>query len=140
VGGPYRVVRIVNPNIVEIVTLDLAKLFVVNVNGLQLWRGVGPALPHPDHSLVTASTDLELLDVPLDHAPPSRDVTPDEDEDAPHDDDNEEEEFSDVELTEGPPCPEVPENLPPLQDDPDVLLPELVSPLTFPHWYRSESL
>ena len=43
--GPYRVVRIVNPNIVEIVTLNLAKLFAVNVNGLQLWRGVSLALP-----------------------------------------------------------------------------------------------
>ena len=78
--GPYRVVRIVNPNIVEIVTLD--------------------------------------LDVPLDHAPPSGDVPPDEDEDAPHDDANEEEELPDVVLTEGPPleasspCPEVLETLP----------------------------
>jgi len=67
--GPYRVIRILNPNIVEIVTLDLAKLFAVNVNGLQLWKKGGPALPHPSYRLVTASTDLELLDVPLDHAP-----------------------------------------------------------------------
>ena len=41
--------RIVNANIVEIVTLDALKLFPVNVNGLQRWRGVGLALPHPDH-------------------------------------------------------------------------------------------
>ena len=33
--GPFRVTRVVNPNIVEIVTLDLLKLMTVNVNGLQ---------------------------------------------------------------------------------------------------------
>jgi len=41
--GPLWVNRVVNPNIVEIVTLDLLKLMTVNVNGLQLWRGMGPA-------------------------------------------------------------------------------------------------
>ena len=46
--GHFRVTRVVNPNIVEIVTLDLLKLMTVNVNDLQLWRGMGPMLPHPD--------------------------------------------------------------------------------------------
>jgi len=120
--------------------LDLAKLFAINVNGLQLWRGGGPALPHPDHRLVTASTDLELLDVPLYHAPPSEYVPPDEDEGVPHDDADadDEEELPDVVLTEGPPleasspCPEVPETFSPLQGDPVVLTPELVSPSYLP--------
>ncbi len=33
--GPFKVARIVNANIVEIVTLDALKLFPVNVNSLQ---------------------------------------------------------------------------------------------------------
>jgi len=107
--GPYRVIRIVNPNIVEIVTLDLAKLFAVNVNGLQLWKEGGPALPHPSHRLVTAATDLELLDVPLDHAPQGGDAPPDEGEGAPHDDGDDEENLPEVVLTGGSPWRRVPQ-------------------------------
>ena len=102
-------------------------MFAVNVNGLQLWKGGGPALPHPDHRLVTASTDLELLDVPSE-----------EGKGAPNYDGDDEEDLPDVVLTEGPPleasspCPEVPQTFPPLQGDPVVLKPELVSPSYLP--------
>jgi hypothetical protein len=136
--GPYRVIRIVNPNIVEIVTLDLAKLFAVNVNGLQLWREGGPALPHPNHRLVTPATDLELLDVPLDHAPQGGDAPPDEGEGAPHDEGDDEENLPEVVLTGGSPLeasspgPEVPETLLPLPENPGVPVPELVSPSYLP--------
>ena len=65
--GPFKVARIVVANIVEIVTLDALKLFPVNVNGLQRWRGVGLALPHPDHQRDVVLDELEFVDVPLGH-------------------------------------------------------------------------
>ncbi len=53
--------RIVNEKIVEIVNLDALKLFPVNVNSLQRWRGVGLALPHPDHQQVVVPDELKFV-------------------------------------------------------------------------------
>jgi hypothetical protein len=124
--GPFKVARIVNANIVEIVTLDALKLFPVNINGLQRWRGVGPALPHPDHHRVVVPEELELVDVPLGNDLPAVEVPgegPDDDEDilwepplgasVPH---------------PVPPPVEVPETPPVVLMDQEVLMPELPSP------------
>ena len=81
---------------------------------------------------------MELLDVPLDHAPQGEDAPPDEGEGAPHDEGDDEENLPEVVLTGGSPLeasfpgPEVPETLPPLQENPGVPVPEMVSPSYLP--------
>jgi len=104
---------------VEIVTLDLLKLMTVNMNGLQPWRGVGPALPHPDCRQVIVPEDPELVEVPMD---------PEETVEAPGDDDVLWELPGGVGILPPPDPVEVPEALPPLPPEADELMPELPSP------------
>jgi len=84
------------------------------------------------HLMNVDCTDVE------DHAPQGKDAPPDEGEGAPHDEGDDEENLPKVVLTGGSPLeasspgPEVPETLLPLQENPGVPVPELVSPSYLP--------
>jgi len=82
--GPYRVSKLINPNTVEITSLNLLKRFAVNITVLQVYRGSDRGRPHPveAHHLVPDEQDPEQVPVGV----PGPDDDPDNENDDDEDD------------------------------------------------------
>jgi len=81
--GPYRVSKLINPNTVEITSLNLLKRFAVNITVLQVYRGNDRGRPHPveAHHLVPDEQDPEQVPVGVPGPDDDLDNENDDDED-----------------------------------------------------------